>query len=144
MVRAGLFPDPAVRARLMAARTGDLVALAMPYADEEFLEGLPFEARVDAFTTPAPRPSIPEYILERRQSLWCYAAMDLYARIGGFLRVVSELRRLLDELGSPRDVRAGVLRAPTGSPPCWLPTTPGTAALPATPVWRTVPKELNT
>lgn len=66
VARAGLFPDQKVRAKLMAARTGDLAALAMPYADEamtrllnrwilwtleldEFFDGLPFDSRVPAF-----------------------------------------------------------------------------------------------
>lgn len=264
VVRAGLFPEPAVRARLMAARTGDLAALAMPYADEsmtlllnrwilwtlqldEYFEGLPFESRVSAWdeafaeseavldgapgsnpmtaalaslwaqtVTPMSRtwiarfkrntllfvdaervksvhhagapPSIPEYVLERRHSFWCYAAMDLvergrlfevpqvvydsepyqglyaacadiagwtndifsapgelvkgelltlpgllmnersysfqraaletvariYVRITDFLRHMSELRRLLDELRCPADVREGVLACADG------------------------------
>ncbi|WP_199931040.1 terpene synthase family protein [Streptomyces sp. CB02923] len=66
ITRAGLFPDPAVRAKIMAARTGDLATRAMPFADEdmvlllnrwilwtlaldEFFDGLPFEDRVTAF-----------------------------------------------------------------------------------------------
>ncbi len=265
VARTGLFPDPAVRARLMAARTGDLAALAMPYAGEsmtlllnhwilwtleldEFLEALPFEVRVRAWdetlgecaavldgaapsnpitaalaemwaetvepmscawiarfkrntlrfvdaervksvrhaaTSP---PSIAEYIAERRHAFWCYAAMDLvergrlfevpqvvydsepyqvlyesgadiagwtndifsapgelvkgelltfpgllmnergysfqqaaletvariYVRICDFLRGLPELRRLLDELRVPRDVRDGVLECADG------------------------------
>jgi hypothetical protein len=264
VVRAGLFPDPAVRARLMAARTGELAALAMPYADEsmtvllnrwilwtleldEFLESLPFKRRVGAFdetlseseavldgATPAnpmttalaelwaqtvapmsgawiarfkrntllfinaervksvhhagSPPSIPDYILERRHSFWCYAAMDLvergrlsevpqvvydsepyqglyaacadiagwtndifsapgelahgelltlpgllmnersytfqqaaletvariYVRIVDFLRDMSDLRRILDELRYPQDAREDVLACADG------------------------------
>lgn len=264
VAKAGLFPDPSVRARLMAARTGDLAALAMPYADEtmtlllnrwilwtleldELLEGLPFESRVDTWDstlgesaavldgatpgnpttaalaelwaqTVAPMsgtwiarfkrntllfvsaervksvhhagepPSIPEYIIERRHSFWCYAAMDLvergrlfevpqvvydsepyqglyaacadiagwtndifsapgelvkgelltlpgllmnersygfqqaaletvariYTRIVDFMHAMSELRRLLDELRLPQNVREGTLACADG------------------------------
>jgi hypothetical protein len=38
----------------------------------------------------------------------------IYVRIGDFLRAETRLRRLLDELRLPRDVRDGVLRCADG------------------------------
>jgi hypothetical protein len=62
--------------------------------------------------------TFPALLMNERSYTFQQAALEtvarIYARIGDFLRAESELRRLLDELRSPRDVRAGVLECADG------------------------------